>query len=161
MESWNGRACFLSIKELVGLPECLLDVGNTFPPFLLARGQMRVHKHEGGVVVVEAECHRSLIRRHPLRSCLHLDCLEATEALLVEAVVADKKHNEASKHDLLEDAIVRKARGTCSLAETTLDQSLPVLHSIQVFGAEKRTDDFQVNHLLETNDVDLWKSFLP
>ena len=41
------------------------------------------------------------------------------------------------------------------LAQAIADMLLPLIHSIEIFGAEKCSYNFKVNHFLKANDVKL------
>ena len=86
MHSWDEVSVFVLIKILCAATVCLSCVSKPLLDFLLARGQVRVHEHEAGVVKVEPECNSSLIGCHALRSCLDLHLLLCSEARLIEAV---------------------------------------------------------------------------
>ena len=79
MHARNVACCFISVKELSAAIVGLLRISEPLFDLFLARGQMRVHEHEAGVVEVEPNCDSSLICSHSFGSCLDFDRLLGSE----------------------------------------------------------------------------------
>ena len=116
---------------------------------------MAVHEHEARVVEVEANRHGAFICGHALRTSLVLDGLEGLERGLVETILSRVEHDEATEHDLLQDARVGKACRLRSLIQAASYELFPLAHAFEVLGAQESADDFKVDHLLEAHDVEV------
>ena len=159
MQSGDERFIFHLIKHLDHGVVILPRVRHALLHLALSARQVAVNKHEASVVVVEPHSYGSLIGSHTFRSSLVLDGFEGLERGLL--VAARKEHDVAPEHDLAQDAGVAErgwseARWVRTLVKTEADQLLPLVHAVEVLGAEQGADNFKIDHLLQADDVKVW-----
>ena len=114
---------------------------------------MGVHEHKTCVFEVESNRNRTFVCCDTLGASLDFDSLDWFERAGYTAVFTGEKHYEASEHNFLGNALIFDTYCLSPCIQGILYKFLPILHSIKVFGAEERSNNFKIDHLLQTHDV--------
>ena len=151
MQSGDGRLVLHLVKHLYHGVVILPRIRHALLHLALPARQVTVHEHKARVIVIEPYSHRSFIGSHAFRSSLVLDGFEGLERSCL--VAARKEHDVAAEHDLAQDAGVAErgwseARRVRALVETKADHLFPLVHPVEVLGAEQGADDFKIDHFL-------------